>query len=261
MSLRQIVMSSSPIAVLRRRRQAGSLRQWLPEDERRYKFYSQFIQSNDLVFDVGANLGNRTKVFLRLGARVVAFEPQSSCADILEAVLGGNPSFHLVREALGDKAGMAEMLVGDAHVLSTLSPQWVQTARQSGRFGKEQWRARQQVVVTTLEQSIAEYGRPAFIKIDVEGFEPQVLSGLDSPLARGSIEFAAEAIDGTISCLEKLATLQPCSFQLSMGEEVVFVWPQWQPLDHAVAALRKLIEADPLAWGDVYFAADYLLKH
>lgn len=41
--------------------------------------YRQFVKSGDLVFDVGANVGNRTAVFLRLGARVVAVEPHASC--------------------------------------------------------------------------------------------------------------------------------------------------------------------------------------
>jgi len=249
-------MRSSPVAALRRRRQVISLRRWMPEDERRYNFYAQFIQANDLVFDVGANLGNRTKVFLRLGAKVVAFEPQSSCADILESTLGRNPSFHLVRKALGDKIGVAEMLIGDAHVLSTLSYRWVEAVHNSGRFDKAQWQAREQVFVSTLDESIAEYGRPAFVKIDVEGYEPQVLSGLSSPLARGSIEFSSEAIDGTISCLEKLASLKPCSFQVILGESMDFLWPRWRPKEDALEAIRKLTQIDPLAWGDIYFASD-----
>lgn len=34
-----------------------------------------------------------------------------------------------------------------------------------------------------------------------------------------------------------------------------FAWPQWLQLEAAIKELRKLIESDPLAWGDVYFAA------
>jgi hypothetical protein len=71
------------------------------EDANRLRFYSEFIQADSLVFDVGANLGNRTKIFLRLGARVVAFEPQAACAEYLLQMLSMNEKFRLVRKALG----------------------------------------------------------------------------------------------------------------------------------------------------------------
>jgi hypothetical protein len=38
-------------------------------------FYRRFIRPGDLVFDVGANVGKRSAVFLDLGATVVAIEP------------------------------------------------------------------------------------------------------------------------------------------------------------------------------------------
>lgn len=43
-------------------------------------FYSKFINNNDLVFDIGANIGNRTEVFLGIGARVIAVEPNPKIA-------------------------------------------------------------------------------------------------------------------------------------------------------------------------------------
>ena len=39
-------------------------------------FYSELIKKDDLCFDIGANYGNRSEVFIKLGAKVVAFEPQ-----------------------------------------------------------------------------------------------------------------------------------------------------------------------------------------
>ena len=39
--------------------------------------YRQFIEPGDLVFDIGAHVGDRVSSFRRLGARVVAVEPQA----------------------------------------------------------------------------------------------------------------------------------------------------------------------------------------
>lgn len=49
------------------------------DDARRMAFYKQWIKPGDLVFDIGANIGNRTRVFADIGARVVAVEPLPHC--------------------------------------------------------------------------------------------------------------------------------------------------------------------------------------
>lgn len=114
-SLRQLIKGSTPYVVWQHRRLSASLRRWKPEDQLRYDFYRQLICQNGLVFDIGADLGNRTKTFLRLGAKVIAFEPQPLCADLLTSVLSDNPSFLLVRKGLGDKPDLADMLTSQGH--------------------------------------------------------------------------------------------------------------------------------------------------
>jgi len=248
------IFKSTPLyPIVREWHHARALREWGPDDAARLDFYAQFINSGDLVFDVGANVGNRTKIFLRLGARVVAFEPQASCARVLQRGLAKNASFQLVKKALGDKRGMAELRIGAAPVLATLSQEWINATLESGRFGGEKWDVREQVSVMTLDDAIMEFGNPAFAKVDVEGFEPQVFAGLSQPLQSGSLEFAAEFLDGTIWCLEKLASLQRCTFQFSAAETMRFDWPDWLDLSEARLALRNLAQRDRFAWGDVYF--------
>lgn len=48
-------------------------------------FYSGLVMKGDLVFDVGANYGNRTRVFGKLGASIIAFEPQEICFEYLKS--------------------------------------------------------------------------------------------------------------------------------------------------------------------------------
>ena len=121
-----------------------------------------------MVFDVGANMGNRTKLFLQLGARVIAFEPQKACSDYLKSVYNKDDKFTLIEMALGDNEGDEEMLISNAHTISTLSAHWVKATKESGRFSQYEWKNRQLVHITTLDNVIKKFGVPSFIKIDVD---------------------------------------------------------------------------------------------
>lgn len=229
--------------------QARKCRKWTPDDERRMAFYAQFVHAGDIVFDVGANLGNRTKVFLRLGATVVAVEPQRHCADLLALAFGKNSSFRLERKALGAAPGEADMLVSRVHTLSTLSKDWVRTVQASGRFGNVGWETTERVPIDTLDRLIARHGRPAFVKIDVEGFEYEVLSGLSSPVRALSLEFAREYLDHTFQCVDHLAKFPGARFRISLGESFEFSHSDWV----SAGEIREQLETvEPQGFGDLY---------
>jgi FkbM family methyltransferase len=252
-SFKSLVKSSPVYPALKEWRTVKAMRAWGAEDSKRLQFYQHLIKPNDLVFDIGANVGNRTKVFLRLGARVVAFEPQPFCAKVLGRAFSGNARFQLVHMALGGEAGKAELQINNADVLSSMSQKWIRSTEASGRFTEGAWTERVVVPVTTLDAAILKFGSPAFVKIDVEGFESQVLSGLSQPIQSGSIEFAAEALEETLFCLERLAGFQETEFQYSASETMQFDWPGWMNLEKAQNVLATLASVDMLAWGDVYF--------
>ena len=87
--------------------------------DKRKSFYGQFIKSNDICFDVGANIGNRTKVFLALGAKVIAVEPQSECVQMLRLRFGKR--INIVQKALGQKDGDGVIYIGESSAISSLS--------------------------------------------------------------------------------------------------------------------------------------------
>ena len=97
-------------------------------------FYSDFIRDGDLCFDVGANMGNRVDVFLELGARVVAVEPQDDCCRELRRKYGTSERVEVVPKALGETNGEARLMISSASTLSTLSNEWIDTVTKSGRF-------------------------------------------------------------------------------------------------------------------------------
>ncbi len=238
---------------LRNRRRIRDIRRWSPDDQHRLEFYGQFIRKDDVVFDVGANLGNRTKIFHRMGAVVVAIEPQTPCADVLAKAFWKQPRFHLVRTALGAEAGTASMYVSSASTISSLSPEWIDAVQASGRFGDENWEKQQPVEMQTLDSLIAQFGRPAFAKIDVEGFEDQVLSGLSTPIPAMSFEFTPEYIDSTYRSIDRLTSLGVARFQLSLGESLEYVAAEWCDAD----GMKQLLAKAPAeSFGDVYARFD-----
>lgn len=183
------------------------------------KFYSQFIINGDLCFDIGANIGGRTEIFLELGAKVVCIEPQQSCLQKLYELFGNNQNVSIVAKAVADREGEAEIAIcKDTPTISTMSSKW----RNEGRFSKDyKWTSAQKVFTTTLDTLISQYGSPVFCKIDVEGFEDSVLKGLTKPaISVISFEFTKEFFDDSKQCINHLLSIGPIEFNCSMGESM-----------------------------------------
>ena len=248
---KRILKRTPAYAWLRDWRARKSLAQWTPHDGRMQEFYARFLAPGDLCFDVGANIGNRVKIFLKLGARVVAVEPQRECARVLESVFAGRPGFALVEKALGSADGRAEMLISDADTISSLSREWITAVTESGRFADQRWDRKRVVEVTTLDQLVALHGVPAFIKIDVEGFESEVVRGLSRPVKALSLEYTPECIESTLACVDHLAKLGEIQLNFSMAESMELSLPRWIDRNELSNFLMRLGNA-PDVWGDVY---------
>ena len=221
-----------------------------PMDPVHQAFYQQFLSPGDLCFDVGANMGGKTAIFLGLGARVIAVEPQPACADFLRAHYGHNPNCVIVEKALGASEGTATMYLNDAIVLSTLSTEWIQRMGQSGRFQGTQWNSQIAVPLTSLDRLIEQYGVPAFCKIDVEGYEYHVLQGLSRPLPALSLEFAEETIHQTMRCVERLQELGSYEYNCVQGDGSSLELDHW--VDAATICRHLGQRTWPFMWGDIY---------
>lgn len=213
--------------------------------------YAQFLRSGDLCFDIGSNVGNRLEIFRSLGCRVVAAEPQSTCFTQLEARFGSDPEVFLVRTALAPQEGEMELYLSKAHTIASMSPEWIRRVRDSGRFTKYNWDRREIVPVTTLDRLIARHGVPRFIKIDVEGFELEVLRGLSQRVHALSIEWTPEFLAATEACLSHLGTLGAFEANYSLGESMRFELSEWTNAAGLIAELRRH-EDNPVVFGDVY---------
>ncbi len=216
----------------------------------RIKFYSSFIKKGDLVFDVGAHVGNRVEAFLAIGARVVAVEPQDSCAKILKKKFGDKIS--VVKKGLGGAEGKKKFYVSNATTLSTFSDEWMSAVKQ-GRFRKQKWSNVGEIEITTLDNLIKKSGDPDFVKIDVEGYEAEVLSGLSRPVKMLSYEYTVpETLDKALQCLDRIISISKdvlCNY--STGESMEFALKEWVSPEK----MRKIISSNDFintGFGDVY---------
>jgi FkbM family methyltransferase len=211
-------------------------------------YWRVYPSSRPLVFDVGANTGTKTELYLRNGAKVVCFEPQPACVDALRKRFRGNRRVVVVPTALGAHIGEAEISIcSQENTISTFASAW-----KTGRFKDKAWDRVEVVPLTTLDAAIDRHGLPFYCKIDVEGFEQPVLSGLTRQIPVLSFEFCAEGLDQTQACLGLLSRLGYAAFNACLGETRVYALRAAVSDAELMNYLRSM--SDPLAWGDVYAA-------
>jgi FkbM family methyltransferase len=183
------------------------------------RIYSEFVRPGDLVFDVGAHVGDRIAAFRRLGARVIAVEPQPALILTLRVLYGRHADVVIEPKAVGRTAGTLPMLINvDNPTVSTASPEFVRASLGAAGWEGQAWERSIAVEVTTLDALIAAHGLPSFIKIDVEGFEAEALCGLTQPVQALSFEFTTIQRAVALTALERCAALRFDRFNAAVGE-------------------------------------------
>ncbi len=218
------------------------------------QLYRRFLPDGGLAFDIGSHVGDRIASFRRLGARVVALEPQPDCATAIRAIHGGDRDVTLVQSACGASGGTLKLHVNSANpTVTTASSDFVKAADGAEGWQGQVWDQSIDVAVTTLDALIASHGQPDFIKIDVEGFEDCVLGGLSAPVPALSFEFTTIQRDVAERCMLRLAGLGYSQFNIALGESQIMTFADWISAD----AMSRHIAAlpDDANSGDVYARA------
>ena len=220
---------------------------------KRKKFYQQFLTPNDIYFDVGANMGNRIEPIINEDIKIVAIEPQPKCIKRLERKF--KDKIIIIPKGVGEVKEKKTMYIAKAHTISTFSKDFIKATKESGRFSKYNWNKEISVDIDTLDNIISQHGKPSFIKIDVEGFEYQVLKGLTVPIKFISFEYTIpERKESILNCIDRIVEISnenKVFFNYSIGESMEWALEKWlTPIE-----MKKEIEKKSFIdsnFGDIY---------
>lgn len=210
-------------------------------------FYAEFVHNNALVFDIGANDGDYTEIFHELGAKVIALEPQPSELTKLKARFNRNKKVVIVPKGVGPKNGKMDFYISSFNnPNSTFSKDF----QKKSRYSYRKWDTKISVEVVTINDLIKEYGVPDFCKIDVEGYEFEILSVLKKPLPALSFEFITEMNDKTVKIIKHLETLDRYKYNVCFGMSYRYEFNEWITAKELITNLKK--NKNKNLQGDIY---------
>ncbi|MBI3887638.1 FkbM family methyltransferase [Candidatus Microgenomates bacterium] len=188
------------------------------------RFYSQFIHKDSLVFDIGTNDGDYAESFLELGGRVIGVEPQPIYLEKLQKRFAGNKQITILPNGIGETKGIKDFYISSFNSPnSTFSTEF----KKNSRYSYRTWDKVIKVHMITFQDLLKQYGTPDFCKIDVEGYEWEVLSTLKKPLPCISFEFLAEMNDKTFTIINHLDTLGKPRYNVCLGMQYTYALPEW----------------------------------
>ncbi|MEO1431955.1 MAG: FkbM family methyltransferase [Cyanobacteria bacterium J06633_8] len=160
------------------------------------RFYNEMINPGDLCFDIGANLGQTIEALLENNAVVVAVEPNPNCLPVLNYQFPDNPNLTIVNKGIGSTPGSAQLHFKGTDSTASMRDDWP--------FATDQTL---EVEIITLDDMIAQFGLPKFLKVDVEGFELEVFKGLSQPISLIYFEMHGDEMDLVFQIFERLSTI------------------------------------------------------
>ncbi len=215
--------------------------------------YRPFVTEGMLCFDIGSHFGNRIQIWRKLGAKVIAVEPQPRLFSFLTSKFSTDESVVLIQGVLAEQEGEVTFYHNTMNPsLSTIDKSWIEEKKSDPLWGKYSWDHELTVQASTLDALIAKYGAPDFCKIDVEGAELTVLSGLSKPLNCISFEYLSIDKERTLRCIDRLEELGVYEYNWTYSEFSKLKSEKWL----SASEMKNVASAmnDGTYSGDVYAA-------
>ena len=216
------------------------------------------INSEKMIFDIGANCGSYSKEYSSKGFKVIAIEPQKH---LCERIKNEQLNVIVINAIVSSSKEPLEFFMSNADTLSTCSNDWMQKGRFSNQYS---WWSIGKIECISLDQLIEIYGIPYFIKIDVEGSELDVVLSLSKKVdCLFSFEWVQEFPEKAIEVVKTFRKLGYTEFfitnhprkniltteQLLKHSDILFA--PIQNFEAEIFSNMDNIAGNP-SWGDVY---------
>jgi FkbM family methyltransferase len=178
------------------------------------------------MFDVGGNVGQYATEIRRSGfdGDIYSYEPLSGPFRTMVAAAARDPRWHPVQTAVGSSAGQITVHISKATKFSSVLPN---AARNTDQSPEAEYVGSEDVAVQRLDDLVAE-AKPGAgeigVKIDVQGFERDVMDGATETLKRArflEMELTPRQLyEGQMLMMEALARTEDLGFELSTVENI-----------------------------------------
>ncbi len=205
-----------------------------------------------IAFDIGANIGQTVDELLPNYDKIICFEPNPSLVTVIKNKFFNNDKVTIEELGLSDKTETKKFNISNSHVVSTFSEDWINNSRFTNVYN---WDTSIDVKTTTLDEVIDKYGIPYFIKIDVEGYEYEVLKGLTKLLDNTyfAFEWAEEQYEIVNKTVKYLKELGYNNFSYTYQDSLLNLeninWCNWEDL----TIHNDINEDRKEKWGMIYF--------
>lgn len=213
---------------------------------------SRFVESlslkDRLVFDIGANIGTMSEAFLDHGARVVAIEPNIALLPELRARCSNSPRLTILPIAISAAADIRKFFIPEWSGQSSLHEDWSNSPTPpTVTF----------VPCLPFSALVEAFGRPYYVKIDVEGHEFAVVEGIRELVPLISFEFHMDPVRAqeAVRVTKTYGALGNCEANVLLEGAEAMYFPEWLPPTKFSSSFLELCsreQARASAFGHVF---------
>lgn len=170
---------------------------------------------NSLLFDIGANRGLYTDANREKYQRAILVEANPSLCTFLEEKYRGNSSIQIANTIISNKPSET-FYISNADTISTVDREWIEHSRFAGTY---QWQPVENIPTCSIDTLVTRYGVPSFIKIDVEGYEYNVLLSMTKLYCPLCFEWAEEKKEELLLSIKYLHMLGYTKFTVQQEDK------------------------------------------
>ena len=203
-----------------------------------FDFYQTFLNRNRLIFDLGANLGDKSHVFLKFTDKIILYEPEEDLFERLKFRFRKNKKVIINNLLISDIVGdvVFNSVVGNESYSSIVS-NYIEnfTHLKNSLIVKKTKKS------STLNFEIKKHGTPYYIKIDCEGAENLILNNLKFDIEIISFEANLPIfLDQTIEIINYLKNNFDRSFNIRKEGEFKFLYKNHLNYEEIIKNLNRL---------------------